>query len=36
MRDLFGKGNKYHRVELDNTFPSYILNNQNKFYKWID
>ena len=36
MRDLFGKGNKYHRVELDNTFPSYILNNQYKFYKWID
>ena len=36
MRDLFDKGNKYYRVELDNTFPSYILNNQDKFSKWID
>jgi len=35
MRDLFDKGNKYYRVELDNTFPSYILNNQDKFSKWI-
>jgi beta-1,4-mannosyl-glycoprotein beta-1,4-N-acetylglucosaminyltransferase len=36
MRDLFDKGNKYYRVELDNTFPNYILNNQDKFSKWID
>ena len=34
-RDLFNRGHKYHRVELDNTYPNYILNNQNKFYKWI-
>ena len=36
MRDLFNRGHKYHRVELDNTFPSYILNNQDKFSKWIE
>ena len=35
MRDLFNRGHKYHRVQLDNTCPNYILNNQNKFYKWI-
>ena len=36
MRDLFKRGYKYYKVELDNTFPDYILNNQNKFYKWIE
>jgi beta-1,4-mannosyl-glycoprotein beta-1,4-N-acetylglucosaminyltransferase len=36
MRDLFDRGNKYYRVELDNTYPNYILNNQDKFNKWID
>ena len=35
MRDLFNRGHKYRRVQLDNTYPNYILNNQNKFYKWI-
>ena len=35
MRDLFNKGYQYYKVQLDNTFPDYILNNQNKFYKWI-
>ena len=36
MRDLFNRGHKYYRVHLDNTFPDYILNNKNKFYKWIE
>ena len=36
MRDLFNRGHKYYRVQLDNTYPDYILNNQNKFYKWIE
>jgi len=35
MRDLFNKGYKYYKVQLDDTYPSYILNNQSKFYKWI-
>ena len=43
MRDLFDRGNKYYRVELDNTFPKCILNNQdnlaqgltNKDFKFI-
>ena len=36
MRDLFNRGYKYNKVQLDNTFPEYILNNKNKFYKWIN
>jgi beta-1,4-mannosyl-glycoprotein beta-1,4-N-acetylglucosaminyltransferase len=35
MRDLFNKGYRYYKVQLDNTFPDYILNNQNKFNQWI-
>ena len=35
-RDLFDRGYKYSKVQLDNTFPDYILNNKNKFYKWIE
>ena len=35
MRDLFKRGHKYYKVELDNTFPDYILNNQSKFNHWI-
>ena len=36
MRDLFRRGHKYYKVQLDNTFPDYILNNQSKFYQWIE
>ena len=36
MRDLFNKGYKYYKVQLDKTFPEYILNNQNKFNQWIE
>ena len=35
MKDLFNKGYQYHKVKLDNTFPEYILNNQEKFNQWI-
>ena len=36
MRDLFNKGYKYYKVQLDNTFPDYILNNQGKLNQWIE
>jgi len=36
MRDLFNKGYKYYKVQLDNTFPDYILNNQSKLNQWIE
>ena len=36
MRDLFGKGFKYYKVKLDNTFPDYILKNKDKFLQWIE
>ena len=33
--DLFGRGHKYQKVELDNTFPLYITENQKKFKKFL-
>ena len=33
--DLFGRGHKYQIVELDDTFPKYILNNYEKFKDFI-
>ena len=36
MRDLFNKGYKYYKVQLNNTFPDYILNNQGKLNQWIE
>ena len=34
-KDLFGRGHIYEKVEIDNTFPEYLINNQNKFNKFI-
>ena len=33
--DLFGRGHIYEKVEIDNTFPKYLINNQDKFNKFI-
>ena len=35
MGDLFNRGYQYYKVQLDNAFPDYILNNQSKFNHWI-
>ena len=34
-QDLFDRDIKYKVVELDETFPKYVLNNQQKFKDWI-
>ena len=34
--DIFNRNYKYEKVNLDDTFPKYILNNSNKFGDWID
>ncbi len=34
-QDIFGRGFKLKKVELDNSFPSYIINNKKKFSEWI-
>ena len=34
-QDLFKRNVTYMKVELDNTFPKYILENKNKFSNWI-
>ena len=33
--DLFNRGHKYEKVKFDNFFPKYILENKDKFHKWI-
>ena len=33
--DLFEREIQYKIIELDNTFPEYIVNNKNKFKNWI-
>ncbi len=33
--DLFGRSYKYEKIDLNNDFPEYILNNKKKFSEWI-
>ena len=33
--DLFGRGHKYKKIEIDSTYPKYILNNYEKFKNFI-
>ena len=33
--DIFDRGINYKRVEIDNSFPKYIVDNKEKFKKWI-
>ena len=33
--DLFDRGQKYKKVNLDETFPNYLLNNLEKFKNYI-
>ncbi len=35
LEDLFGRGHKYEKVNLDNSYPSYILNNLDLFKDYI-
>ncbi|MDC3127492.1 hypothetical protein OA498_02355 [Candidatus Pelagibacter bacterium] len=34
-QDIFDRGHDLKRVELDSTFPDYILDNKEKFKKWL-
>ena len=34
-QDIFGREYKYKRVELDQSFPQYLLDNKSKFIEWI-
>ena len=33
--DIFGRGKTLKKVDLDKTFPTYILENKDKFIEWI-
>lgn len=35
QKDLFGRDQIYEKINLDNFFPKYILNNKDKFKEWI-
>ena len=34
-KDLYNRGHNYEKVELDNSFPEYIINNHLKYKKFI-
>jgi len=34
-QDIFGRGSKLNKVEIDQSYPEFILRNKNKFTKWI-
>ena len=34
-KDIFNRGNVLKKINLDETFPTFILENKNKFSKWI-
>ena len=34
-KDIFNRGFNYRKIELDHTFPKYILDNKEKLKKWI-
>ena len=33
--DIFDRNMNYQKIDLDKSFPSYILNNKKKFIDWI-
>ena len=33
--DIFGRNNNLKKVDLDGSYPEYIVNNKNKFLHWI-
>ena len=34
--DIIGRDDFFTRVEVDDTYPKYLLNNINNYFKWID
>tara|TARA_B110000971_G_scaffold171476_1_gene176254 strand:+ start:1105 stop:1911 length:807 start_codon:yes stop_codon:yes gene_type:complete len=35
-KDLFGRGHIYRNIEIDNSYPNYLVENIDKYRKWID
>ena len=35
MRDLYNRNIFYNKIELDNSYPDFILKNRNLFSDWI-
>ena len=33
--DIFGRGITLKKIQLDSSYPDYILKNKNKFMKWV-
>ena len=33
--DIFDRNFKYKKIDLDDTFPKYVLNNLDKYKNWI-
>ena len=35
LKDIRGRNYEYKKVNIDNSYPKYIINNLNKFKDWI-
>ena len=35
LRDLFGRNHIYSKVDIDSSFPEYIVKNKNTYKDWI-
>ena len=33
--DLFNRGHKFEYIDIDDSYPDYLINNKNKYSKWI-
>jgi len=33
--DLFNRGHRYIKIDIDDTFPKYLIENKNLYQKWI-
>ena len=35
LKDLFNRGNKFQKVNIDKSFPKYIIQNKEEYKEWI-
>ena len=35
LKDLFNRGNKFQKVNIDESFPRYIIQNKEEYKEWI-
>jgi hypothetical protein len=33
--DIIGRNERYNSIKVDNRFPDFIINNKDKYFKWL-